>query len=48
MSITLFIGVFFKQIRSKEIGICDRNTILRKDGKSFNFALEYYNQVRPK
>ncbi|CAN0076675.1 unnamed protein product, partial [Laminaria digitata] len=36
------------QIRAKEIGICDRNTILRKENKSFNFALEYYNQVRRK
>lgn len=34
-----------RQIRAKEIGVTDRNSVLRKDGKSFNFALEYYNQV---
>ncbi|CAN0423693.1 unnamed protein product [Ascophyllum nodosum] len=36
------------EIRSKEISFANRNSILRKEGKSFKFALEFYNQVRRK
>eukprot|EP00752_Nemacystus_decipiens_P001548 g1516.t1 len=36
------------KILANEIGVADRNTVLRKEGKSFRFALEYYNQVRRK
>ncbi|CAN0079702.1 unnamed protein product, partial [Ectocarpus fasciculatus] len=36
------------KILANEMSISDRNSVLRKEGKSFRFALEYYNQVRRK
>lgn len=34
-----------RQILANEMSISDRNSVLRKEGKSFRFALEYYNQA---
>ena len=39
------LSLYVWQIRSKEISFANRNSILRKEGKSFKFALEFYNQV---